>query len=68
MSELKPRQIVAMGGGGFSMEPTHPLIDDHILALARVQLRPTGEAIETELPTRTSADWPLEAWLGVSSH
>ncbi len=27
--------IVAMGGGGFSMEPDNPLLDDHILALAR---------------------------------
>jgi peptidase E len=24
-----------MGGGGFSMDPTNPLLDDHILALAR---------------------------------
>jgi peptidase E len=27
--------IVAMGGGGFSMEPDNPLLDDHVLALAR---------------------------------
>ena len=27
--------IVAMGGGGFSMEPDNPLLDDHILDLAR---------------------------------
>jgi dipeptidase E len=26
---------VAMGGGGFSMEPDNPLLDDHVLALAR---------------------------------
>lgn len=28
-------QIVAMGGGGFSMEPENPLLDDYILGLAR---------------------------------
>jgi dipeptidase E len=34
MGEQK-RTIVAMGGGGFSMEPDNPLLDDHVLALAR---------------------------------
>ncbi len=29
------RTIVAMGGGGFSMEPDNPLLDDHVLGLAR---------------------------------
>jgi len=29
------RTIVAMGGGGFSMEPDNPLLDDHVLRLAR---------------------------------
>lgn len=27
--------VVAMGGGGFSMEPDNPLLDDHVLYLAR---------------------------------
>ncbi len=27
--------IVAMGGGGFSMEPDNPLLDDHVLDLGR---------------------------------
>jgi peptidase E len=27
--------IVAMGGGGFQMEPDNPLLDEHVLALAR---------------------------------
>jgi peptidase E len=31
----RPRQIVAMGGGGFQMEPDNPLLDDHLLELAR---------------------------------
>jgi peptidase E len=29
------RTIVAMGGGGFQMDPDNPLLDDHVLALAR---------------------------------
>jgi len=29
------RHIVAMGGGGFSMEPDNPLLDEYILGLAR---------------------------------
>jgi peptidase E len=29
------RQIVAFGGGGFSMEPGNPLLDDYVLSLAR---------------------------------
>jgi peptidase E len=29
------RRIVAMGGGGFSMEPDTPLLDDFVLSLAR---------------------------------
>ena len=33
-----PRTIVAMGGGGFSMDPD-TLLDDHILDLAREQPR-----------------------------
>jgi peptidase E len=30
-----PRTIVAMGGGGFQMDPDDRLLDDHLLALAR---------------------------------
>jgi peptidase E len=29
----RDRQIVAMGGGGFSMEPENPLLDDYVLGL-----------------------------------
>jgi hypothetical protein len=40
--------IVAMGGGGFSMEPENPLLDDFVLSLTgkekpRVRLRAHGE-------------------------
>ncbi len=34
-----PRQIVAFGGGGFSMESGNPLLDDYVLGLCR-QERP----------------------------
>lgn len=42
-------QIVAMGGGGFSMEPDNPLLDDYILSLAprtpaRICFLPTASA------------------------
>jgi len=30
---MPERQIVALGGGGFSMEPDNPLLDDYILSL-----------------------------------
>lgn len=43
------RHIVALGGGGFSMEPDNPLLDDYILSLsrrrpARVCFIPTASA------------------------
>lgn len=31
------RLIFAMGGGGFTMEPSNPLLDDFVLALARAE-------------------------------
>lgn len=34
MSQIK-RQIIAMGGGGFSMEPENPLLDQYIINQAR---------------------------------
>jgi peptidase E len=42
-------QIIAMGGGGFSMEPDNPLLDDFVLSLvprapARVCFIPTASA------------------------
>ena len=32
---MKMRQIIAMGGGGFSMEPDNPLLDRYILKEAK---------------------------------
>jgi dipeptidase E len=55
---LPVRTIVAIGGGGFQMEPDNPLLDDHVLALARersgrerprVCLIPTATADDPEL-------------------
>lgn len=42
-----PGQVVALGGGGFAMEPDNPLLDDYVLSLAprprpRVCLVPTA--------------------------
>jgi dipeptidase E len=36
-SEPEQRLIFAMGGGGFTMEPTNPLLDDYVLTLARAK-------------------------------
>jgi dipeptidase E len=32
------RQIIALGGGGFSMEPENPAVDEYVLAQARTSL------------------------------
>jgi dipeptidase E len=32
-----PRLILAMGGGGFTMEPANPLLDDYVLSLSRAR-------------------------------
>jgi peptidase E len=37
MTEDAAGQIVAMGGGGFSMEPENPLLDDYVLSLSKTQ-------------------------------
>jgi dipeptidase E len=37
VSESNRGQIVAMGGGGFSMEPDNPLLDRYVLGLARAE-------------------------------
>jgi dipeptidase E len=37
---MAERHIVAMGGGGFSMEPRNPALDDFVLSLARRRRRP----------------------------
>ena len=35
VARVERRRIVALGGGGFSQEPDNPLLDEHILSLAR---------------------------------
>jgi hypothetical protein len=39
LTKLKQGQIVAIGGGGFSMEPENPLLDDFVLSLAQRKRR-----------------------------
>jgi dipeptidase E len=29
------KQVIAMGGGGFSMEPDNPLLDEYVIRQAR---------------------------------
>ncbi len=46
---MQKRRIVALGGGGFSMEPENPLLDDYVLGLTgkgrpRVCFLPTASA------------------------
>jgi peptidase E len=48
------RQIFAMGGGGFTMEPSNPLLDDFVLSLAdvgepRILFMPTASGDTTSL-------------------
>jgi peptidase E len=37
VAPMEDRLVFAMGGGGFAMEPTNPLLDDYVLGLARSQ-------------------------------
>jgi len=44
---MAERHIVAMGGGGFSMEPRNPMLDDFVLSLARRKRRPRVSFVGT---------------------
>ncbi len=51
---MENRQIFAMGGGGFTMEPSNPLLDDFVLSLAdvgepRILFMPTASGDTTSL-------------------
>jgi dipeptidase E len=37
---MPERHIVAMGGGGFTMDGDNPLLDDFVLSLARTKTQP----------------------------
>jgi dipeptidase E len=51
---LERRVIFAMGGGGFTMEPSNPLLDDFVLSLAHA--RPTRtEAVREASPAPDGA-------------
>ncbi len=34
---MSPPQLLALGGGGFTMEPANPLLDDYVLSLTRAR-------------------------------
>ncbi len=38
VTRMEERLIFAMGGGGFTMEPTNPLLDDFVLSLAHARV------------------------------
>jgi dipeptidase E len=54
------RTIVAMGGGGFQMEPDNPLLDDHVVSLARARSGRERPRI-CLIPTATGDDRELIA-------
>ncbi|HEY5428959.1 MAG TPA: peptidase E [Solirubrobacteraceae bacterium] len=64
----RPPQIVAFGGGGFSMEWGNPLLDDHVLSLTgvphpKVCFLPTASGDGREQTTRfyeRFSGWPCE--------
>jgi peptidase E len=58
-------RIVALGGGGFSMEPENPVLDDHVLSLAgvprpRVLFVPTASGDSPEYIARFCDAFPAE--------
>lgn len=55
--DMDVRRVVAMGGGGFSMEPENPLLDEFVLSLAgasrpRVCFLPTASGDSVDYITR----------------
>jgi dipeptidase E len=53
---MPERHIVAMGGGGFSMEPENPLLDDYVLELARRARRIRGRKVRVAFVATASGD------------
>jgi dipeptidase E len=53
---LEDRRIFAMGGGGFTMEPSNPLLDDFVLSLARAQWPHIPAVAEPPLPETRIAE------------
>jgi dipeptidase E len=53
---MEKRHIVAMGGGGFSMEPENPLLDDFVLELARRARRIRGRKVRVAFVPTASGD------------
>jgi len=61
--EVSPeqRQIFAMGGGGFTMEPANPLLDDFVLSLACARMHPPAHDTETTNPSDETLATPERA-------
>jgi dipeptidase E len=53
---MDQRHIVAMGGGGFSMEPENPLLDDYVMDLARRARRIRGRKVKVAFVPTASGD------------
>jgi dipeptidase E len=53
---MDKRHIFAMGGGGFSMEPENPLLDDYVLDLARRARRIRGRKVRVAFVPTASGD------------
>jgi dipeptidase E len=53
---MDKRHIVAMGGGGFSMEPENPLLDHFVLDLARRARRIRGRKVKIAFVPTASGD------------
>src|ERR1700684_123289 len=61
---MERRRVVAMGGGGFSMEPENPLLDQFILSQARAE-RPQVCFVPTA--SADSADYTRRFYRAFSS-
>jgi peptidase E len=71
MATNRERQIVAMGGGGFSMEPDNSLLDDFVLGLTdraqpRICFLPTAGGDSADYIQRFHAAFPVRR--AVASH
>ena len=70
--EATERRIVALGGGGFSMEPHNPLLDEFVLTLVpkktpRICFLPTASADSAVyIVSSTERFWPQTAWSRVA--
>ena len=57
----RPPQIVAFGGGGFSMEAGNPLLDDYVLGLTGAERPKAGEETR-KVPGDLPQAMPPRGW------